>query len=192
MGSAPLPRFEIPAEFKSQLRFVDAKDNRSDDEILAELNTFKPATSEKNVFTYWHSGINNMPAWCKRNIFNWVRLLDPSWTVHVLDTIPGSPNHALKWIDASELPESFVTGTMTGPWVGPHSADLLRNAALYRYGGVWTDVGTMLFRDFDRAFWDKLADDSTPYRIAGCWITYQYMLNHTIAARKGDPWILAG
>ncbi|KAF2110299.1 capsule polysaccharide biosynthesis protein [Lophiotrema nucula] len=183
------PKFEIPTEFASQLRYVETKDPRTDDAILKELNTSVPITSEKNVWTYWHSGISNMPNWCKRNIINWVRLHDDTWTIRVLDTVPGSPNHALKWIDAKELPEAFVEGTMTGPWTGPHSADFLRGAALYRYGGVWTDVGTILFRDFDRVCWNQLADEECPYNVAVPWMFQQYMANHFVAARKGDEFI---
>src|SRR4051794_35896102 len=99
---------KIPAEFQSQLRYVDAQDSRSDAEILEDLTKHAPITSEKNVWTYWHAGVKAMPSWCQRNIINWVRLLGPSWIVRVLDTVPESPNHALSWIDASQLPETFV------------------------------------------------------------------------------------
>lgn len=44
-------------------------------------------------------------------------------------------------------------------YVGPHSADFLRGAALYEYGGAWIDVSCMLVRDLNRVCWDKLADE---------------------------------
>jgi len=53
----------IPEEFKSQLRYVEAKDQRSDAEILDSLTQHAPITSEKNIWTYWHSGVRDMPSW---------------------------------------------------------------------------------------------------------------------------------
>ena len=85
-----------------------------------------------------------MPSWYQRNIINWVRLLGPEWTIRVLDNVQDSPNHALLWISSDELPESFVKGTMTRPWVGPHSADFLCGTAPYAYSGVWMEVGCIL------------------------------------------------
>ena len=46
-------KFEIPAEFASQLRHVPSKDTRTDAEIIATLNDHAPITSEKNIWTYW-------------------------------------------------------------------------------------------------------------------------------------------
>jgi mannosyltransferase OCH1-like enzyme len=182
-------RFEIPDEYKTQLRYVEAKDNRTDAEILDSLTKHAPVTSEKNIWTYWHAGVHAMPAWCQRNVITWVRIHGPDWTVRVLDTVPDSPNHALKWVDSKILPEAFVKGTMTGPYVGPHSADFLRGAALYAYGGAWMDVGIFLFRNLDKVCWDQLADDNSPYTISTPLMFEQYMANHFVAARKGDVFI---
>jgi hypothetical protein len=57
-----------------------------------------------------------MPGWCQRNIMNWIRLCGPSWSVRVLDNVSGSPNNALNWVKADQLPETFVKGTMDGPY----------------------------------------------------------------------------
>ncbi|PSN60759.1 hypothetical protein BS50DRAFT_578937 [Corynespora cassiicola Philippines] len=180
---------QIPEEFKSQLRHVDAKDKRSDAEILESLTQHVPITSEKNIWTYWHSGVLNMPKWCQRNIINWVRLHGSDWSVRVLDTVPDSPNHALKWISPDQLPEAFVKGTMSGPYVGPHSADFLRGAALYRYGGAWSDVGDIIFLNLDKICWDRLSDDSNPFTVSVPWMYSRVMANHFVAARKGDEFI---
>jgi mannosyltransferase OCH1-like enzyme len=182
-------RFQIPEEYKTKLRYVDAKDNRTDDEILDALTQHAPITSEKNIWTYWHAGVKSMPSWCQHNVINWARLHGPDWTVRVLDTVPDSPNHALKWIDPSVLPEAFVKGVMTGPYVGPHSADFLRGAALHAYGGVWMDVGNILFRNLDKVCWDQLADENSPYTISLPVMFGQMTANHFVAARKGDPFI---
>ncbi|KAJ8106823.1 hypothetical protein OPT61_g9287 [Boeremia exigua] len=183
------PKFQIPPEYASQLRYVDSKDPRTDAEILGALAHHTPITSEKNIWTYWHSGISSMPSWCQRNIINWVRLHNSSWTVRVLDTVPNSPNHALTWLDPAVLPKAFVDGTMIGPYVGPHSADFLRGAALHAHGGVWMDVGNMLFLDLDRVCWNQLADDASPYTVCAPWMLEQNIANHFVAGRKGDPFI---
>jgi hypothetical protein len=182
-------RITIPDAYKSQLRYVEARDSRTDAEIIDSLTHVVPMTSEKNIWTYWHAGVKAMPSWCQHNIINWVRLHGSEWTVRVLDTVPGSPNHALKWIDPAILPEAFVKGTMTGPYVGPHSADFLRGAALFSYGGVWMDVGNILFRHLDKVCWDQLADENSPYTVSIPWMFEQYTANHFVAARKGDAFI---
>jgi hypothetical protein len=183
------PKIPIPEEFQSKVRFVEAQDKRTDSEILNSLSTHIPVASEKNVWTYWHSGVRSMPRWAQRNVINWVRLLGPSWTVRVLDKIPSSPNYALSWIAHDQLPECFVKDTMTGPYVGPHSADFLRGAALYAYGGVWMDVGNLLVRHLDKICWDQLADENDPHTICTPWMFEQHTANHFVAARKGDEFI---
>ncbi|KAK9368249.1 hypothetical protein V1509DRAFT_639752 [Lipomyces kononenkoae] len=183
-------QFTIPAEFQDKLRYVEPLDKRSDAEILESLKAGgQPVRSEKNIWAYWHAGVENMPAWCLRNVLDWVRLCGPSWTVFVLDSVPGSPNHALKYLPADKLPESFVQGTMEGPYVGPHSADFLRGACLTLYGGVFLDVGIILFRSIDAICWHKLEDPESPYQVSVPWMYGTVMANHFVASRKGDPFI---
>ncbi|KAK6530931.1 hypothetical protein TWF281_007763 [Arthrobotrys megalospora] len=186
-----LPKFSIPPEFSSQLRLVESLDTRTDDEILVSLSTFSPVTSEKNIWAYWHSGLSSIPPWCQRNIANWSRLCGPSWNIHVLDNVPTSPNYVLKWVEPGLLPEAFVNNTMDGPYVGPHSADFLRGACLYKYGGVYMDVGIILFRSLDSLCWDRLSDPSSPYQVSVPWMYGSVMANHFVASRKGDPFIKA-
>lgn len=88
----------------------EALDKRTDDEILQSLTQHVPITSEKNIWGHWDSGIGMMPAWCQRNIVTWIRLCSSTWTVRILDNIPGSPNNALSWIEADMLPKTFVEG----------------------------------------------------------------------------------
>jgi hypothetical protein len=182
-------QISIPHEFESQLRYVESKDKRSDAEILASFKEHVPVTSEKNIWTYWHAGVDAMPTWTQRNIINWVRLHGSDWTVRILDTVPDSPNHALTWFSADDLPECFVKGTMVGPYTGPHSADFLRGAALVAHGGVWMDVGCIMFRHLDRVCWDQLADENNPYTFSVPIMYEQVMANHFVAARKGDLFI---
>ncbi|KZN87653.1 hypothetical protein EN45_062140 [Penicillium chrysogenum] len=159
----PQSKFSIPAEFRDQLEVAEPLDSRSDEAILVSLSKHKPVTSEKNIWAFWHAGAAAMPQWCQRNIIDWHRICGPSWTIRVLDTVPNSPNHALKYIRPELLPETFVKGTMDGPYVGPHSADFLRGASLYMYGGVFMDAGIILTRSLDRICWPAIADPTTPY-----------------------------
>ncbi|KAF3940319.1 hypothetical protein ABW19_dt0201044 [Dactylella cylindrospora] len=184
-------KFPIPEEFQSQLCHVESLDARTDEEIFASLVEFSPVTSEKNIWAYWHSGLKSMPTWCQRNIANWIRLCGPSWNVHILDSVPDSPNNVLKWVPPGLLPETFVKGTTDGPYVGPHSADFLRGACLYLYGGVYMDVGIILFRSLDRICWKQLEDPGSPYQVSVPWMYGSVMANHFVASRKGDPFIKA-
>ena len=181
--------FTIPEEYLSELTPAAPKDTRTDAEILESLSQYKPVTSEKNVWAYWHSGLSAMPGWCRRNVISWVRICGPSWTFRVLDTVPGSANHALKFAPKELLPETFVKGTMDGPYTGPHSADFLRGALLVEHGGVSMDVGCILFRDLDRVCWDQIVDETSPYRVVVPLMYGQSPANHFVAARKGDPFI---
>ncbi|KAL2865895.1 uncharacterized protein BJX67DRAFT_372825 [Aspergillus lucknowensis] len=187
--ATPDATFTIPADFQSQLEPTEPLDTRTDEEILASLSEHRPVTSEKNIWAYWHAGVKAMPKWCQRNVIDWHRICGRSWTIRVLDTVLDSPNHALKYIPENLLPETFVKGTMEGQYVGPHSADFLRGACLYLYGGVFMDVSIILIRSLDRVCWSALEDPATPYTISTPMMYDAYMANHFVAARKGDAFI---
>lgn len=184
-----MARFEIPSEYADQLEVVDVVDNRSDDEILQVLAQYAPVTSEKNIWSFWHSGVANMPGWCQRNATDWVRMCSPEWTVRVLDNNPESPNYILKYLPASLLPEALLQDKMDGPYSGQHSADLVRGAAIYEHGGAWMDVGSRLTRHMDRICWNQLEDPESPYRIAFACMIGTFVENFFVAARKKDPFM---
>jgi hypothetical protein len=164
-------RLSIPAAFEQQLRYKDFVDDRTDAEILQSLKQHQEITSEKNIFAFWDKGLDAMPDWCVRNVIAWFRINSASgWTVRVLNALPESPNYALKFVPAEMLPQAFVDGKMDGPYVGPHSADFLRPALTYLYGGVFMDVGIILIRDIDRICWKQLEDPSSPYQVAVPWM----------------------
>lgn len=168
MGSMEAPEFTIPPTYIAAVRAVEPKDTRSDQEIIDSLHQHVPVTSEKNIWAFWDKGIKRMPGWCQRNVCDWVRLNSNGsnpWTVRVVDAVPESPNYALKFADRSMLPQSFVDGKMQGPYVGPHSADFLRGALLFKHGGVFMDVGNILFRRLDRVGWEELEDPASPYQV---------------------------
>lgn len=70
---------------------------------------------------------------------------------------------------------------MVGPYTGPHSADFLRGACLYLYGGVWMDVGVVLIR--------QLEDPKSPFEVSVPWMYGTVMANHFVASRKDNPFI---
>ncbi|UNI24965.1 hypothetical protein JDV02_010678 [Purpureocillium takamizusanense] len=184
-------------------------DRRTDEDIAAWLQQRHEVVSEKNVWAFWHAGFATMPAWSRRNIINWVRRLGPDWTVHVLDAVPGSEtnvrHHLLLRDDDDDdedveeaaagvvLPRAFREGTMDGPTVGQHQADLVRLPLLYQHGGIWMDVGMILFRHVDDICWDAIMDPASPYEVAGFTMQLrpgvESMMNSFIAARKGKPFI---
>ncbi|KAL4870595.1 hypothetical protein BDV12DRAFT_207610 [Aspergillus spectabilis] len=183
------PTFSIPDEYRTHLRHVPALDTRPDEEILHSLNTYQAITSEKNIWAFWHSGLNSMPPWCQRNVINWARLHGAEWTIRVLDQIDGSPNNVQRYLPTDLIPPVFLKREIVGPFAGQHSADLIRGALLYVLGGVWLDVGIILFRDLNRVCWDILSDPETEYELSvmhmgglGTGIS-----NHFIAARKHSP-----
>jgi hypothetical protein len=67
----------IPEKYRDKLEVIEPTDSRSDEQVLASLSEYKAVTSEKNVWAYWHSGLNNMPKWNQRNVIDWVRILGP-------------------------------------------------------------------------------------------------------------------
>lgn len=184
-----MARFQIPPQYQQLLELTDPLDARHGEEILKSLTQYSPVTSEKNVWAFWHSGVRNMPPWCQRNVVDWIKICGPRWTVRVVDSVPESANYALNYVDETLMCEAFVNQTMDGPHVGPHSADLVRGAALSQHGGVWMDVGTILTRHLDRICWDRIQDPNDPYNVAVAVQPNQGILNYFIACRKGDPFI---
>ncbi|KAJ2993669.1 hypothetical protein NUW58_g1772 [Xylaria curta] len=177
------------------LRLIDPSrlDLRSDGEIAAWLQKPQPITSDKNVWAFWNAGYARMAPWVQRNLINWVRKLGREWTVHLVDKVPGSPTNVTRYVESSYFPDAFNNDTMDGPDVGPHQGDLVRLPLLWKYGGVWIDVGTFLFRDIDDICWKQIDDPASPYEVAGFVIEMRpgvdCMLNGFIAAKRGNPFI---
>ncbi|KAK7048899.1 capsule polysaccharide biosynthesis [Favolaschia claudopus] len=184
--------YSIPPEYQHRLKPVDITtlDKRTNNEILQSLAQHSPITSEKNLWAFWDSGLNSMPAWCQRNVVDWVRICAPlGWTIRVLDNVPSSPNYALNFVSRELLPDAFVERKMDGPYIGPHSADFLRGALLYQHGGAYMDVGCILIRDMDRICWNEIADPASPINVVVPLLYGQHIGNYFVAAKKGDPFI---
>ncbi|PIA93811.1 hypothetical protein CB0940_05064 [Cercospora beticola] len=184
--------YDVPPMYKDKITPRQRPDPRTDSEILSELSKHIEVTSEKNIWCFWDSGLDNLPNWCRHNVLNWARICDSTWTVRLVHKVPGKPNYALDWITPAEnlLPPAFVDNTMTGPYVGQHSADLLRVALIWKYGGVWLDVGVILFMDLDRLCWNRLSSPESPYEMCTAWSNQTFIGNHFIAGRKGTEFLL--
>lgn len=205
--------FTIPERYADKLEPIEVTDERTDEEILASINQYVPVTSEKNIWSIWYDGVLNMPAWCKRNAVDWVRILGPEWTVRILDNIEGSPNYALNFLSPENLPDCFVNRTMDGPHIGQHAADFVRTAAILEHGGAvclslrasspdvstcettaliiekWMDTGSIMVMHMDRICWDRICDPNTPHEVATVLRGDQWIFNYFIAARKNNPFI---
>ncbi|KAI1323957.1 hypothetical protein F5Y16DRAFT_326266 [Xylariaceae sp. FL0255] len=183
---------QVPSAYQDTLKPIKNQDKRTDEEIFQSLLKLSPVgDSEKNVWAFWDSGFRNMPGWCQRNVVAWVRTCGPDWTIRVLDDVPESPNYAARYVpkDSSpNLPERFYARTLNDEYSGPHIADFLRGACLFKYGGVWMDCSIFLTRNMDDICWNELSDPASPYQVA---VPYHFggLLNCFIAARKGDPYI---
>ncbi|KAL4757591.1 glycosyltransferase [Aspergillus foveolatus] len=144
-----LDNVQIPEEYRDQLERSEPLDTRNNEQLISSLSSYQPQ-----------------------------RVYGPSWTIRVLDTVPGSPNHALQYIPPKLLSETFVNSTMDGPYTGPHSADFLRGACLLLHGGVFMDVGIILTRSLDRICWAQLEDPCTPFNVSASWMYGTSMANH--------------
>ncbi|KAL8325713.1 hypothetical protein RB597_008809 [Gaeumannomyces tritici] len=161
--------FPIPEG--TALAMPSVVEERPEAEVIASLlkdsaRVPGPKAPQKNVWCYWHAGWAAMPPWTKRNVIAWSRRLAPSgWTVRVLDGVPGSPSNAIRFVPARMLPPALVERRLAGPYAATHSADLIRLPLLYIFGGVWMDVGTILFGNLDD-IWGDIADVSSPRKFS--------------------------
>ncbi|KAF5018070.1 hypothetical protein F66182_9969 [Fusarium sp. NRRL 66182] len=170
-------------------------DLRSDAEIITQLKTYQPITSEKNVWALWDKGFHTMYPSHQQTVLNWVRRLGPSWTVRLVDLVQGSPNNIYNFAGKEWFPDCFNNKTMDGKHAPQHAADLARLPLVYEHGGVWMDVGNMLHTHLDTLFWNHLTAPNTPYEMAAWIITGQIRNrwgdfgNFMFAARKNCEFI---
>ncbi|KZP05752.1 hypothetical protein FIBSPDRAFT_842766 [Athelia psychrophila] len=164
-------------------------DLRPEREIIKTILTHRPVTSEKNIWVFWDRGWGAMRPWTQRNVIAWVRRFEPlGWTVRVLDMILGSINNVSCFLDMSVFPSAFQEMEMPQAM-----SDLVRLPLMYEFGGIWLDVGTMVFCNLDD-IWDVLEDPSTPYTIGGYITNLRpkelHLLNTAVLfGRKGDAFL---
>ncbi|KAI1325570.1 hypothetical protein F5Y16DRAFT_260938 [Xylariaceae sp. FL0255] len=173
----------------------DRIDTRSDEELIACLRSPIPVRHEKNVWAFWNDGWDSMRPWTQRNVLGWMRRQGPDWDVRVLDMVPGSATNVQNFIPSPSeyLPECSRAGTMDGLARGQHASHMARLPLLYFHGGVWLDVGSLLFRTFDDISWREISDPNSPFEM-GISLFQSRMypgqcLTGFIVAKKGNPFI---
>ena len=103
-----MTRFALPKSASTLREVPDAKlDLRPEEEILKELSSFRPVTSEKNVWAFWDKGVDAMFPSYLHTVVNWVRKLGSDWTIRVLDIVEGSPNHVYKFLETGGFLKLF-------------------------------------------------------------------------------------
>ena len=107
-------------------------DSRPDEEIAKALNTFIPVTSERNFWMFWDKGFDAMPPWIQRSVINCYRREGKQWTVRLLDTVPGSPNHVLNYTEEADFPRAVMESRMTGTDSSQKTSNFARLAVVYR------------------------------------------------------------
>lgn len=88
----------------------------------------------KNIYIYWHQGVDSAPELCKKCIQSW-RDNNPNWQVNVLDA-----EDATELLSDINVPKNLTLASYS---------DLLRLVLLQRYGGVWVDATVLCNRPLD-------------------------------------------
>lgn len=151
----------------------ELKPATGDNEPLPQALTHpnRPVRGGKSVFAFWHSGIDTLPPYLRRNVISWYRRLAPlGWTVYVLDSVPDSPLSISRYLDttsSSVVPAAYTDGRISGTYAHQHASDLIRYPLLLAYGGVYMDVGILLFGDLDRLWSDLLVNPDSACEFAG-------------------------
>lgn len=127
--------------------------------------------NSKSIFAFWHNGIHTLHPNLLRNVVAWYHRLSPlGWNLYVFDTVPGSPLNISNFIDTSSpdvVPDVIRSGTMGGEYTGQHTSDLIRFPLLLKYGGVYMDVGILLFGDLDKLWTEHIMNPDSPIEFSG-------------------------
>jgi hypothetical protein len=130
-----------------------------------------PVPGAKNIFAFWHSGIQELPPYLLRNVINWYRRYAPlGWTIYVLDVVPDSLLNVSRFIDTSStavVPAAFVNRNNDGMYAAQHTSDLTRFPLLLKYGGIYLDVGVLQFADLDHLWTTTVSNPDSPFDFAG-------------------------
>ncbi|KAK0387001.1 hypothetical protein NLU13_5315 [Sarocladium strictum] len=136
------------------------------------VNPPMPTRGGKNMFAYWHTGIQSLKPYLMRNVLAWYqRYSSLGWNIYVLDRQDGSPLNVSRFIDLSDpevVPDVMRDGgSVTGQYSAQHSSDLVRWPLLLKYGGAYLDVGVIMFGDMDRLWEEHIANPDSPFDYAG-------------------------
>jgi hypothetical protein len=108
----------------------------------------------------------------RRNVYAWYqRYSGLGWNIYVLDRVDDSPLNVSNFIDMSDptvVPDVMRRGSsVTGEYSAQHSSDLVRYPLLLKYGGVYMDVGILMFGDMDRLWEEHIGNPNSPLDYAG-------------------------
>lgn len=82
---------------------------------------------------------------------------------------------------------------MTGSYSGQHAADMIRLSCLFEHGGVWLDVGIILFMHLDQVCWKTIENPMSKIEVALASVDPSLMTglvgNFFIASQKGNGFI---
>lgn len=130
-----------------------------------------PKVNSKSIFAFWHTGIHTLHPVSLRNVIAWYRRLSPlGWTIYVFDTVPDSPLNISKYLDIASpdvVPDAFRNNSLEGEFKGQHTSDLVRFPLLLRYGGVYMDVGILLYGDLDALWTNHITNPASLIDFAG-------------------------
>lgn len=104
-------------------------------------------SGEKILWGFWDGGQEAMPVVCQLAVRSW-HARNPGWRVVIL-----SDTNYKEFVSLSDLPSTFDS------LIPQHRSDILRIAVLLRYGGIYLDVSTFVYRGFDQV-WEELDDKS--------------------------------
>ncbi|KAH7090822.1 hypothetical protein FB567DRAFT_618422 [Paraphoma chrysanthemicola] len=127
--------------------------------------------NSKSVYAFWDKGIHNLYPNVLRNVVAWHhRLSHLGWNIYVFDVVPDSPLNITNFLDIADpnvVPDAFRDGTLSGEFKGQHLSDLIRFPLLLKYGGVYMDVGIMLFGDLEGLWTRHIMNPESPFDFAG-------------------------
>ena len=110
---------------------------------------------------FWDKGFGAMPPWIQRSVINCYRREGKQWTIRLLDTVPGSPNHVLNYTEEEDFPLAVTEARMTGNDASQKTSNFARLAVVYRVS-VWEPITT--WRVFVLLFLTSLITHETAWR----------------------------
>ena len=101
-----------------------------------------------NIWTFWEPR-TSMPQYLKLCLKTWHRYLSEDDEIHVLDY-----SNIREYIDLSEYGEGLFDGRYSLPKI----ADAIRALLLYKHGGLWLDLDTIMLDDSVQGYFNEKED----------------------------------
>jgi len=100
----------------------------------------------KTIWGYWNTYPDGLPFLCEKALESW-RLRNPGWRIIMIND-----TNFKKYVSVSDLPSTFYSLKVQ------HQSDIIRLAVLIRYGGVYLDASSLVYKGFD-GIWEEIKDD---------------------------------